>query len=125
MAEFREVVNNETTTNQEGRESVERVIRSMQEPDADTIAAVLRPETADPQPSSSGSMIPREGQALQRMGRPRKIQIGGKCPRSEYRGKEKPIAKCTKLATKATEEYQKEVDELEELCGLIPDDEYI
>ncbi len=96
----------------------------MQEPDADIKAAVLGPETADPQPSSSGPMIPREGQAPKRRGGPRKIQHGGKCPRSAYREKEKPIAKRTKLATKPTEEYHNEVDELEDLCGLIPDDEY-
>ncbi len=75
MAEFRDEVNNETTTNQEGREQVERVIQNMQEPDADTIAAVLGPETADPQPSSSGPIIPRERQTPKRRGGPEKSSM--------------------------------------------------
>ncbi len=69
MAEFRVVVNDETTTNQEEREQVERVIQHMQEPDADTITAVLGPETADSQSSSSIPVVPMTRQAHKKRGR--------------------------------------------------------
>ena len=86
MAEFREVVNDETTTNQDGMEQVGRVIRDMQEPDADTVAAVLGPEAVDPQPSTSEPARPRGEQAPKRRGGPRKIQHSRKCPRSAFKG---------------------------------------
>ena len=123
MAEFRDVVNDERTTNQDGMEQVDRVIRDMQEPDADTMAAVLGPDAAEPQPSTSALAIPGGRQAPKRRGGPRKIQQSGKCPRSAFRAREKPITKRAMLATRPSEDYEKEVDELEKLCGL-PEDEY-
>ncbi len=79
---------------------------------------------ADIQPSTSEPAIPGGRQAPKRKGGLRKIQHSGKCPSSAFRAKEKPTAKRTKLATKPSEDYQKEVDELGKLCGLLPEDEY-
>ena len=115
------MANDETTTNQDGMEQVDRVIRDMQEPDADTMAAVLGSGTADPQPSTSALAIPGGRQAPKRGG-PRKIQHSGKCPRSAFRATEKPITKRAKLATRPSKDYEKGVDELEKLCGLLPED---
>ncbi len=122
--EFGEVVNDETTTNQDGMEQVDRVIRDMQESDADIVAAVLGPEAVDPQPSTSEPARSRGKQAPKRRRGPRKIQHSGKFPRSAFKVTEKPLAKRVMLATRPSEDYQKEVDELEELCGLLPEDEY-
>ncbi len=53
------------------------------------------------------------------------IQHTGKNPRScfEQIGAGKPTAKRTGLAAKSSEEHQKEIDALEELCDKMGEDE--